>query len=186
MTWKSTGTDPEKAQLLDTRKFQVNDIARPWRVPPHKNGDFSQAHLSNIESSNLDYMMTALMGWLETIEQEFSLKLFTDAEWAQGYYVAHDTHALLRGNVLGRYQAYEVALRNGWMSRNEVRRRENLNPIAPDDGGDVFTVQAQMIPIADVGVSRPHRTDPADPADPTPTAPGTQAEDDDDQQDDPS
>lgn len=150
-SWKPTSTDPEKAQLLDTRKFQVNDIARPWRVPPHKNGDFSQAHLANIEASNLDYLMTALMGWLTTIEQEFTLKLFSEMEWAQGYYVAHDTHALLRGDVLSRYQSYEVALRNGWMSRNDVRRRENQDPIPPGEGGDAYTVQAQMIPLSEIG-----------------------------------
>jgi HK97 family phage portal protein len=151
MTWKQTSTDPEKAQLLDTRKFQVIDASRPWRVPAHKLGDFSQAHLSNIESSNLDYLMTALMGWLTAIEEEFSLKLFSPKEWAQGYRVVHDTHALLRGNVLARYQAYEIALRNGWMNRDQIRRRENLNPMAPGDGGEVYTVQAQMIPLSDVG-----------------------------------
>ncbi len=181
MTWKPTGTDPTKSQLLETRKFQVTDSTRPWRVPPHKQGDFSQAHLSNIEASNLDYLMTALMGWLVAIEEEFSLKLFTAQEWAKGYRVVHDTHALLRGNVLSRYQSYEVALRNGWMSRNEVRRRENLNPIPSGEGGDDYTVQMQMVPLDQMGKAPAPAagSDPQSDADGDPEAQAGQDEDQD-------
>ena len=75
--WNSTSTDPEKAQLIESRKYQLLEVLRPWRVPPHKAGDFSQSHLANIEASNLDYLMTALMYWLVAIEQQCCLKLFT-------------------------------------------------------------------------------------------------------------
>jgi HK97 family phage portal protein len=151
MTWKQAGANPEESQLLETRKFQVIDAARPWRVPPHKNGDFSQAHLANIEASNLDYLMTALMGWLTAIEQEFNLKLFTESEWKRGYYVEHNVNALLRGDVRSRFEAYGLALDKGWMSRDEVRRRENMNPIGGEAGGDAYLVQAQMVPLDKAG-----------------------------------
>jgi HK97 family phage portal protein len=153
--WVGTSADPEKSQLNETRKYQLLDTIRPWRLPPHKAGDFSQAHLSNIEASNLDYLMTAMMGWVAGIEQECSFKLLTIAEQAEGYYVEANTNALLRGDTSQRNASYEVALRNGWMSRNEVRRRENLDPIPADQGGDLFTVQAQNIPLDQVGKERP-------------------------------
>lgn len=150
-SFKATSTDPEKSQLLETRKFQVNDVTRPWRVPPHKIGDYSQSHLANIEASNLDYLMTALIGWLEEIEQECNLKLFTEAEWSQGFYVEHNVNALLRGDISSRYEAYGKALNDGWLNRDEVRRRENLNPIGAESGGEKYLVQAQMVPLSEAG-----------------------------------
>lgn len=153
-SWKATGTDPDKSQLLETRKHQVLDVIRAWRVPPHKAGDLSQAHLANLEASNLDYLMTALVGWLEAIEQEFNLKLFSRSERAAGLYCEHDVNALLRGDIKSRMAAYSTGLRDGWTNRNEVRRRENLNPIPAEEGGDTYTVQAQMIPLRDVGKDR--------------------------------
>ena len=152
-TWKKTATDPEKSQLLETRKFQVLDVIRPSRVPPHKAGDFSMSHLANIEASNLDYLMTALIGWLEEIEQEFSFKLFTEAEWDDGWYVEHDVNALLRGDIKSRFESYASALDRGWLNRDEVRRRENLNPIGAGGGGEQYLVQAQMTPLDKAGIA---------------------------------
>jgi HK97 family phage portal protein len=143
--------DPESSQLNETRKFQVTDATRPWRVPPHKIGDFSQAHLSNIEASNLDYLTTALMWWLVGLQEECNLKLFTASEYRAGYFVEHNTNALLKADVAGRFSAYEIAIRNGWMNRDEVRARENLNPIGEAGGGDLYTIQAQNIPLDQSG-----------------------------------
>lgn len=153
IAWKSTATDPEKAQLLETRRFQVLDTARPWRVPPHKIGDFSQAHLANIEASNLDYLMTALMCWLVSIEQECELKLFSTAEYRAGYYVEHNVNALLRGDITSRFHAYGKALMDGWLSRNEVRRRENLNPIPAEQGGDKYLVPVNLTTLENAGIN---------------------------------
>lgn len=146
-------TDPEKSQLLDTRKFQVLEAIRSLRVPPNKVGDYSQSHLANLEASNLDYLMTALLGWLESIEQECGLKLFTRGEWLNGFYVEHNVDALLRGDIKTRFAAYGQAVGGGWMSRNEVRSRENMNPIPVEHGGDLFTVQSQNIPLGQTGAA---------------------------------
>lgn len=159
--WKATSTDPEKSQLIEARKFQVIDVIRPWRVPPHKAGALDNAHLANIEASNLDYLQTALMGWLKGIEEEFSFKLFTRAEWLAGYYLEHNVDALLRGDLLTRYQVHEIALRNGLRNRNEVRAKENENPIPPGKGGDLYTIQAQVVPLDQAGVAfAPKNTSP--------------------------
>jgi HK97 family phage portal protein len=149
--FNSTATDPDRAQLLESRKYQVLDIARPWRVPPHKVGDFSQAHLANIEASNLDYLTTALMPWLVAWEQQALLKLFSPAERKAGLYVEHQVSALLRGDLVSRYNAYGQALDKGWMSRDEVRAKENMNPIGEAGGGSKYLVQLAQTTLAKVG-----------------------------------
>ena len=151
--FQQTETNPEDNQLVDTRKFQVLEAIRHTRVPPNKVADLSQAHLANLEASNLDYLMTALLGWLETIEQEINLKLFTRGEWLNGYYVEHNVDALLRGDIRTRFEAYSKAITGGWMSRNEVRARENMNPIPANQGGDLYTVQSQNIPLGQSGAN---------------------------------
>lgn len=149
--WNGVSTDPEKSQLLETRRYQALEAVRPTRVPPHKIGDMSESHLANIEASNLDYLQTALLWWLTGIEQECNLKLFTRAEWLDGYYVEHNLKALLRADSKTRFESYGMALRDGWMSRNDVHRFENMNPIPAEDGGDLYTVQAQMVPLGQAG-----------------------------------
>lgn len=149
--WVKTGAEPDKAQLIETRRYQAIDVVRPWRVPPHKIGDYSQAHLANVGAANLDYLMTTLLGWFVAIEEEFSLKLLSEAEWRAGYHLEHDLTTLLRGDVLTRYQCHEIGVRNGWASRNDVRRIEGQNPIPPEKGGDLYTIQAQVIPLSQAG-----------------------------------
>lgn len=155
-----TGSEPDKAQLLEARKFQVLEQLRVLRVPPHKAGDMSEAHLRNYESSALDYLVTALMTWLVEIEQTCRMRLFSRAEIAAGLYVEHNLNALLRGDVKSRFEAYAMAIRDGWQSRNEVRRKENLNPIPADQGGDLYTVQAQVVPLDKAGVAFDAAADP--------------------------
>jgi HK97 family phage portal protein len=149
--WNATATDPEKAQLIESRKYQLLEVIRAWRVPPNKAGDLSQAHLSNIEASNLDYLMTALMYWLVAIEQQCTLKLFTPAERRTGLYVEHNVNALLRGDIVSRFNAYHAALADGWMSRDEVRARENLNPIGEETGGTKYLVQLNQTTLELIG-----------------------------------
>jgi HK97 family phage portal protein len=167
--WHETGTDPETSQLLDTRKHQVIDATRPWRVPPHKVGDFSQAHLANIEASNLDYLQTALLPWLMAIEQQVNMKLFSKAERAAGYYAEHNVNVLMRVDIKTRFAAYKDALAAGWMSRDEVRRKENDNPIGKAGGGSKYLVQLNQTTLEKIGdqavSTTPAALPPADPED---------------------
>jgi len=149
--WNATTSDPEKAQLIESRKYQLLEVLRPWRVPPHKAGDYSMSHLANIEASNLDYLMTALMYWLVAIEQQCHLKLFSAAERRAGLYVEHNVLALLRGDIVSRFNAYHAALADGWMSRDEVRQRENLNPIGEEIGGGKYLVQLNQTTLEKIG-----------------------------------
>lgn len=153
--WQSISIPPEDAQFLATRQFQVVEIARLYRLPPHKIGDYSQSHLANIEAANLDYLTTTIAPWCVAIEQEFGRKLFTREERTAGWYVEHDMRAFLRGDMRARASYYAIGVDKGWFSRDEVRSWENLNPIGADAGGDLYTVQAQMIPLDQIGKQPP-------------------------------
>ena len=143
--WVKTSVDPEDAQFLATRMFQVVEIARIFRMPPHKIGDFSQAHLANLEASNLDYMTTTLMPWCEAIEQVCNLRLLSKDERAAGLYVEHNMNALLRGDMRARAEFYSRLRDLGAISPNEVRRFENMNPI---EDGDLYLVPLNLVPLA--------------------------------------
>lgn len=137
---------PEDAQFLQTRQFQIVEVARWFRIPPHKLGDYSQMQLASagVEAANLDYLTTTLDPWCTRIEHEAAAKLLTAEERAAGYYLEHVLAQLLRADLRGRAEYNRQALTSGWETRNEVRAREGLNPI---DGGDEIFVPANYVPL---------------------------------------
>lgn len=147
MTVQEVGIPPEDAQFLETRKFQINEIARIFRVPPHMIGDLDRATFSNIEQQSIDFVTNSLRPWLVRIEQAIYKDLLTDTEQKK-YFPEFLVDGLLRGDTVSRYQAYAVARQNGWMSANDVRECENMNPI---DGGDVYLIPLNMVPADQVG-----------------------------------
>lgn len=152
MTWKSIGVPPEHAQFLESRKFQVSEIARWFQIPPHYLGDLDRATFNNIEHQGLEFVMYTLARWLKRWEMECNRKLFSTAQ-RRIYYTEFLVDALLRGATLDRYNAYHQAINDGWMSRNEIRDRENMNPAA---GLDEY-LRPQNMAVAGVDVE----TDPA-------------------------
>ena len=134
MEWKATSVPHDDAQWLEARQFALQDIARIYRVPPHMIGDLSHATFSNIESQQIAYLQHTLMPWLRRWEQELTRKLITFPREG-GLYLEFLADGVLRGNTSERYGAYKVARETGWMSVNEIRKRENMNPI---DGGDEY------------------------------------------------
>lgn len=154
MQWKQTSIPPEDAQFLETRKFQTTEFARAFRVPPHMLADLDKATFSNIEHQGLEFEKHSIRRWLVAFEQEFNRKLFLPSE-RRRYYAEHNVNGLLRGDVKSRYDAYAVGRQNGWLSANDIRERENENPI---DGGDVYLVNGNMMPAEQAG--RPAPSDP--------------------------
>ncbi|WP_116048586.1 phage portal protein [Amycolatopsis palatopharyngis] len=142
--WQSIGIPPEDAQFLETRKFQVTDMARWMRVPPHKLGDLERSTFSNIEQQDLDYLKSALRSWLVRWEQAISLRLLTARERSR-YFAEHLVDGLLRGDIKSRYEAYAIARNWGWMNADDIREKENLNPL-PDGKGEVYLVPLNMVP----------------------------------------
>lgn len=139
-TYTPVGIAPEDAQFLETRKFQRNEIAAIYRVPPHMIGDLERATFSNIEQQDLAYLQRSLLPWLMRIEQECRAKLLRPDERAE-YCVEHDTANFMRGETASRMQSYSTAIMAGVMTPNEARQRENLNPVP---GGDDIMLPLNM------------------------------------------
>lgn len=141
------GIPPEDAQFLETRKFQLNEIARIFRVPPHMIGDLDKATFSNIEQQSLDFVIHSVRPWLVRWEQSIHKHLLP-AEDQPRFYAEFLVDGLLRGDITARYGAYAMGRQNGWLSANDIRELENMNPV---DGGDVYLVPLNMVPADQVG-----------------------------------
>jgi HK97 family phage portal protein len=141
MKAKAIGMSNADAQFLESRKAQVAEIARWFRVPPHMVGDLDRATFSNIEHQSIEFVTQTIRPWLVRLEQTMARDLLGESERRRGIYVQHTVEGLLRGDIKTRYEAYSSAITNGWMSRNEVRRLENFNR---EDGLDDFMVPLNM------------------------------------------
>ena len=147
-----TTIPPEDAQFLETRRFQVSEVARIFRVPPHMLADLERATFSNVEHLGLEFVMHSLRPWLVRWEQELNRKLFGTAGTA-GLYCEHAVDGLLRGDQESRFNAYAVGRQWGWLSADDVRELENLPPLA-DGAGSVYLQPLNMVP-AGAGASAP-------------------------------
>ena len=150
MKFQSIGIPPEQAQFLETRKFQINEIARIFRIPPHMIGDLEKSSFSNIEQQSLEFVMYTLDPWVVRWEQAIQRALFTENEKRQ-YFVKFNVDGLLRGDYQSRMNGYAVGRQNGWLSANDIRELENLNRIPEDLGGDLYLINGNMTKLADAG-----------------------------------
>ncbi len=141
---------PEQAQFLETRKFQINEIARIFRVPPHMVGDLEKSSFSNIEQQSLEFVKYTLDPWVVRWEQSLSRALFTPEEKKQ-YFFKFNVEGLLRGDYQSRMNGYATARQNGWMSANDIRELENLDRIPAEEGGDLYLINGNMLPLVRAG-----------------------------------
>lgn len=142
MTVTEVGMTPEDAQFLETRKFQVTEIARWFGLPPHKLGDLDRATFSNIEEQNIDYVNTSIRTWVTKIEQRMTRSLMTPAQ-RRTEYIKIKQSELLKGKLKERYEAYAIGRNWGWLSANDVRLEEGMNPTGDD--GNVYLQPLNMI-----------------------------------------
>ena len=145
------GVPPEEAQFLQTRRFQVSDIARIYRIPPHLIGDLERATFGNIEQQSIEFVMYTLLPWMRRWEAALGRDLLVGNERDE-YLLEFLVEGLLRGDTASRYSAYAVGKQWGWLSTNDIRRFENMNPVA---GGDAYLVPLNMVP-ADTGKRSVH------------------------------
>ena len=141
---------PEQAQFLETRKFQINEIARIFRVPPHMVGDLEKSSFSNIEQQSLEFVKYTLDPWVVRWEQSLSRALLTPEE-KKKYFVKFNVEGLLRGDYQSRMNGYATARQNGWMSANDIRELENLDRIPAEEGGDLYLINGNMLPLVHAG-----------------------------------
>ena len=130
------------AQFIESRKFQVSEIARIYGVPPHKIGDLEKATFSNIEQQNTDFAVSSIQPLCTKIESALNASLLTSKEIEQGYYFKFNLAALLRGDIASRGTYYGQGRQWGWLSANDIRDLEDENPI---EGGDIYLQPVNMM-----------------------------------------
>jgi HK97 family phage portal protein len=145
LKYKEIGIPPEQAQFLETRKFQMNEICRIFRVPPHLIGDLERSTFSNIEHQSIEFVTHTVRPWLVRWEQAIYKCLLNETE-RRLYFAKFNVDGLLRGDFSTRMQGYATARQNGWMSINDIRRLEDMNPIPAEKGGDDYLVNGNMVP----------------------------------------
>ena len=142
---------PNEAQFLETRKFQIDEIARIFRVPPHMVGDLEKSSFSNIEQQSLEFVKYTLEPWVARWEQAMVRALLTPEE-KKRYFFKFNVDGLLRGDYQSRMNGYATARQNGWMSANDIRELENMDRIPEELGGDLYLINGNMTKLQDAGI----------------------------------
>lgn len=141
MQFKEISLPPADAQFIETRKYSVSDIARIFRVPPHMVGDLERATFSNIEQQSIEFVQFTMLPWVTRFEQEINRQLFSLTQMGN-YFVKFNLAALLRGDIKSRYEAYSIGRNGGWLSVNDIRALEDMNPI---DNGNTYLEPLNMV-----------------------------------------
>ena len=150
MKYQPIGISPEQAQFLETRKFQINEIARIFRVPPHMLADLEKSSFSNIEQQSLEFVKYTLDPWVVRWEQSMCRALLMESE-KPIVFIKFNVDGLLRGDYVSRMSGYATARQNRWMSANEIRELENLDRIPAEFGGDLYHINGAMTKLQDAG-----------------------------------
>jgi len=151
MKYTPISISPEQAQFLETRKFQIDEIARIFRVPPHMVGDLEKSSFSNIEQQSLEFVKYTLDPWVARWEQAMVRSLLS-AEDKKRYFIKFNVDGLLRGDYQSRMNGYAIGRQNGWMSANDIRELENLDRISEEEGGDLYLINGNMTKLKDAGI----------------------------------
>ena len=138
------------AQFLETRRFQIEEIARIFRVPLHLLNDLSHATFSNIEHQSLDYVVHTLTPYLVRWEQALNKALLTQAEQKE-YFFKFNTGGLLRGDIKSRYESYAIGRQQGFLSSNDIRELEDMNLLPDEEGGNAYLVNGNMMKVSQAG-----------------------------------
>jgi len=147
LTYQPISISAEQAQFLSSREFSLQEVCRIFNVKPHMISDLSKSSFNNIEMQNKEFLTYSLLPYLTKIETEMNLKLFRRNQIGKEY-IKFNTNALLRGNIKDRSDYYKTAITNGWMTINEVRRKEEMNRI---EDGDSNYLQMNMTTIDKIG-----------------------------------
>jgi HK97 family phage portal protein len=164
MTFKTIGMPNEDAQYLQTRVFQLSEIARLYHVPLHKLSELSHATFSNIEQQSIEYIQDAVMPWAHAWEEEIERKLLLPAE-RDRFYAEHNLDGQMRGDTESRYKAYDIAWKDGWLSADDILKRENMNP-QPNGVGKTLWVPVTQQPAENALAAPEDEPEPGDGGDP--------------------
>lgn len=150
MKYQQIGIPPEEAQFLETRKFQLNEIARLYRIPPHMIGDLEKSSFNNIEQQSMEFVKYTLDPWVIRWEQAMQKALFLPEEKKQ-FFLKFNVNGLMRGDYESRMTGYSIGRQNGWLSANDIREMEDMNPVPEEEGGNLYLVNGSMTKLKDAG-----------------------------------
>ena len=150
MKYQQIGIPPEEAQFLETRKFQLNEIARLYRIPPHMIGDLEKSSFNNIEQQSMEFVKYTLDPWVIRWEQAMQKALFLPEEKKQ-FFLKFNVNGLMRGDYESRMTGYSIGRQNGWLSANDIREMEDMNPVPDEEGGNLYLVNGSMTKLKDAG-----------------------------------
>jgi len=159
LKYHSIGIPPDQAQFLETRKFQITEIARIFRVPPHMLADLERATFSNIEHQSLEFVKFTLGPWVSRWEQALMQALLLPGEKRE-LFIRFNVEGLLRGDYKSRMEGYSTGRQNGWLSANDIREMEDMNRIPAEQGGDEYLVNGNMVPIMQANGGKYYRQNP--------------------------
>ena len=151
VTFKPISMSPQDSQLLETRQYQLTEIARIFRIPPHMLQDLSRATFSNIEEQSLEFVKYTLNPWIIRWEQGMT-KALLNAEEKRRYSIRFNVDGLLRGDYKSRMEGYRIGVSSGILSVNDCRRLENMDLLPEEEGGDYHLIQGAMIRLEDAGI----------------------------------
>jgi len=156
LKWEAIGVPPDDSQFLQSREFQVVEVCRWFNVPPHKLKDLNKTSYNSLEQMNVEFVVDTLRPWLVRWEQQLNRKVIRPNERGN-FFFEHNVEGILRGDQASRYQAYSVGRNWGWLSVNEIREKENMNPV---EGGDVYMQPMNMQSLNTAPTAAP-ATDPS-------------------------
>lgn len=142
LKWESIGVPPDDSQFLQSREFQVIEICRWFNLPPHKLKELAKMNYNSLEQMNVEFLTDTLRPWLVRWEQQLNRKLIRKQDRGRLFF-EHAVEGILRGDLQSRYTSYSIARNWGWLSVNEIREKENLNPV---EGGDTYLTPQNMAP----------------------------------------
>ena len=151
VTFKPISMSPQDSQLLETRQYQLTEIARIFRIPPHMLQDLSRATFSNIEEQSLEFVKYTLAPWISRWEQSMAKALLSPEE-RKKYSIRFNVDGLLRGDYKSRMEGYRIGVSSGILSVNDCRRLENMDLISDEEGGNYHLIQGAMIRLEDAGI----------------------------------
>ena len=152
LKYQQISIPPDQSQFLETRKFQLNEIARIFQVPPHMIGDLEKSSFNNIEQQSLEFVKYCIQPWVNRWEQGMWQSLLLPSEKSR-LFIKFNLDGLLRGDYKTRMDGYTKAIQNGFMCPNEVRKLENFNEIPAEEGGFNYMVNGNMVKLKDVGAA---------------------------------
>lgn len=132
----------EDAQYLEVRQFQRTEICSIFRIPPHMIGDLTKSSFSNITQQSLEFVKYTILPWCRRIETAIMRDLLTEQERKKGLFVEYLVAGLERADIKTRYEAYQIGINGGFLSPNDVRLKENMNP---RPGGDIYLAPLNMV-----------------------------------------